>query len=106
MKELIRYVYNKHERHVARWAFGKMEGETRNRVWALLDKGTPIGCVVAIGPNRMGWSRVHGGDVFTKKKARDIAYGRAVKESHLPVPKCLMVAYEEMRELSQKTLWE
>lgn len=40
-----------------------------------------IGCVVAIDEDNIGWSQCHPSDTFIKKRARQIAYGRACRGS-------------------------
>lgn len=45
---------------------------TRNR------RGQLNGCVIAIGPNKVGWSLCRKGDKFTKKYAKALAYRRAL----------------------------
>ncbi len=45
--------------------------------------GNLIGCVAAVGPGQVGWSRCNtkAGDVFNKKRALQIAIGRAIKNN-------------------------
>ena len=49
------------------------------------DKGNLIGCVAAVGPNKVGWSKCNTkkGDVFDKKRALQIAVGRAQTHVYL-----------------------
>ena len=41
----------------------------------------PIGCVVAVAPDAVGWSVCHPNDPFNKQRAMEIARGRAEKGS-------------------------
>lgn len=73
--------------------------------------GRPKGCVVAIDAGKVGWSFCHNGDVFSKKMAREIAFGRAFKprfanmefaDKHIQtgVPVELQELYTYIEELS------
>lgn len=63
----------------------------------LRDKSSkPIGCVVAIEDNRMGWSLCCKKDVFTKKMARKIAFGRAVNGTSQQVPYKLLELWNKV----------
>lgn len=42
--------------------------------------GTPVGCVVLLEDGRIGWSQCCPKDQFSKKKAKDIAIARALKD--------------------------
>lgn len=41
----------------------------------------PIGCVVAVAPDAVGWSVCHPNDEFDKRRAVEIARGRAERGS-------------------------
>jgi hypothetical protein len=41
---------------------------------------TPIGCVVLLEDGRIGWSQCCPKDQFSKTKAKEIAYARALKD--------------------------
>ena len=53
------------------------------------DKGVPIGCFVGFDKNNIGWSLCNKKDKWDRKKAKEIASGRAVLGSSTPVPKSI-----------------
>ena len=104
MKEIVQYVYDTRVRGITTEIYGVGPDGTAG-LWAKLDRGRPIGCLVALGPDKIGWSRVYGSDVFSKKRAKQIARGRA-KEGLTPVPYKFIPAYKKIVERSRRVHWD
>lgn len=65
--------------------------------------GQPVGCVVAIGPGVVGWSKCNTKkDRFDKEMAKKIAAGRAEVFSSKPIPECMNDMFSQMTERSYR----
>lgn len=69
------------------------------------DDGRPLGCVVAVGNGLVGWSFCRKGDTFTKKKAIEIATGRAFIKTNAKMPRIVVPLYNKVYEISTKMEW-
>ena len=57
-------------------------------------KGRPVGCVVAVAPEKIGWSLCKKGDALRKEIGRAIALGRAMHDhNNHAIPKTLLNLY-------------
>jgi len=66
------------------------------------NNGTPIGAVVAVGKNQVGWSRLHKLDKWDREKALMIARNRAVAGFNSTMPHDVVYIYDNMIERSKK----
>jgi len=64
--------------------------------------GSPIGAVVAVGKNQVGWSRKHRLDRWDREKALMIARNRAVTGSQVPVPHDVLPILNGMETRSKR----
>ena len=64
----------------------------------------PIGVVVALGKNQVGWSRKHNLDKWNREKALRIARGRAIVGSGetVTIPYDVLPIMEHMIDRSQR----
>ena len=65
-------------------------------------RGQLNGCVLAVGPNKLGWSLCRKGDKFTKKHARASAWARAILGTGGNIPHSLESIVPRMKERSVK----
>lgn len=61
-------------------------------------KDKPIGCVVGLSADRIGWSLCCKKDVFNKKMARMIAMGRANNDRHKEIPHEIVKTHIEVHK--------
>ena len=102
MKMLIKYVYDKSIRNV----IGEpIFMDKYKQEWIRVDRGRPIGVIVALSPDKIGWSRCDTRDHFSKRIGKDIAMDRAVKVDKGILPKRLQKDYEWMLEKVKTTRW-
>lgn len=60
--------------------------------------GKPIGCVVGLDTeHHIGWSLCGKNDIFTKKMARTIAWGRVTHGTKKDVPRKMLTVFNEVR---------
>lgn len=64
--------------------------------------GQPIGAVVAVGKNQVGWSKLHKLDRWDREKALMIARNRAVVGFNTDVPTDVQPIYERMLDRSMR----
>lgn len=62
--------------------------------------GNPVGAVVAVGKNQIGWSRKHRLDRWDKERALMIARNRAVVGSKTKIPHDVGPIVEKMADRS------
>lgn len=84
---LVQYVYDTSIRYVL---------EDEGRGWVRVSKGKPIGCVVALSPDEIGWSKCMKEDTFKKSTALIIATERACGNTMGHMPSCIKPVYEKM----------
>lgn len=101
MKMLVKYVFNKHVRHI----LSSMTSEDGYE-WFRFDRGIPIGCIVAVGRDKIGWSRCDARDQFNKKTAKNIAIERAYCSKADIIPNKLRKDYVWMQERAKHIKWE
>lgn len=85
---LVQYVYDTSVRNVL---------EDAGRGWIRVNKGRPIGCVVALGPDEIGWSKCANEDMFVKHTGIVIATERACGNNMGIMPSCIKPVYEKMK---------
>ncbi len=66
--------------------------------------GAPVGAVVALGKNQVGWSRKHRLDSWDRQKALKIARGRAVVGTgpEVQIPHDVLPLLNKMEDRSRK----
>ena len=68
--------------------------------------GQPIGYVVAVGKGQIGWSKWDRSVPFEKEFGKNLATGRAINGTILPLPFSLKRAYNRMTERARKAFSE
>lgn len=68
--------------------------------------GMPIGYVVAVGKGQIGWSKWDRTMKFDKEFGRNLATGRAVNGTILPIPSSLKREYDRMAERARVAFGE
>jgi hypothetical protein len=68
--------------------------------------GRPIGYVVAVGNGKIGWSKWDRSVPFDKEFGKNLATGRAINGTILPVPTSMKRAYDRMADRAQKAFAE
>ena len=51
----------------------------KHHIVYIRDNQIPIGCIISIDENHIGWSLCNPKDTFNKNRAKQIAYNRALK---------------------------
>lgn len=59
-------------------------------------KGKPIGCVIGISADKIGWSLCCKKDTFNKEMARLIAIGRAENGFQREIPRKIITTFNEV----------
>ncbi len=91
---LVKYVYDKSVRNVIDGPVFLFDG---TQTWVRIDKGRPIGVVVALSANKIGWSRCDDRDEFNKKVGKNIAMQRAESSEVGIIPRKILEEYEWMK---------
>jgi hypothetical protein len=65
----------------------------------IISRGDPIGCVVAIDPDHIGYTFCCPKDKFDKKYARNLAAGRALTGTNVNVPNRIVDTYWDSENL-------
>ncbi len=68
------------------------------------EKGKPIGCVIGLAANQVGWSLCCKKDIFNKQMARTIAKGRAENGFARNVPQKIIKTYDEVYDILNSPL--
>lgn len=67
-----------------------------------VEKGDPIGVIIAVGPGEVSWSLCKKGDKFNKELAKIIAVNRLAKGTNKDVPTSIKKEFTEMQKRSIK----
>jgi hypothetical protein len=103
MNMIVKYVYDKSIRGVIG---DPIFMNDHQQEWVRVDKGKLIGVVVAIGKDKLGWSKCDDRDHFNKRVGKDIAVYRAIGGNMGILPKRLKKDFEWVQDKASKRRWD